>query len=74
MYDQFRSSKSDDRTSTGWVRPRMAALLHAVEKATALGSAAVPGRIKPTTDLAPVSITQTRQPSIHENLKSTRLV
>jgi len=52
----------------------MAALLHAVEKATALGSAAVPGRIKPTTDLAPVSITQTRQPSIHENLKSTRLV
>ena len=30
----------------------MAALLHALAKATALGSAAVPGRINPTTDLA----------------------
>jgi len=30
----------------------MAALLHAVEKATALGSAAVPGRINPMTNLA----------------------
>jgi len=35
------------------------------------GSAAVPGRINPTTDRTPASITQIRQPSIHENLKST---
>jgi len=36
--------------------------------------AAVPGRINQTTDHAPVSITQTRQPAIHENIKSTYLV
>ncbi|NLH73293.1 MAG: hypothetical protein GX456_09595, partial [Verrucomicrobia bacterium] len=39
------------RMFTGWVRARMPALLHALEKAPALGSAAVPGRINPTTDL-----------------------
>jgi len=45
-YDPFRFRKSDDRTYTRWVRRRIAALLHAVEKATALGSAAVLGRIQ----------------------------
>jgi len=36
--DQFRSRKSGHRTYTGWVRRRIAALLHAVEKATASGA------------------------------------
>ncbi|NLH71578.1 MAG: hypothetical protein GX456_00830 [Verrucomicrobia bacterium] len=31
-YDPLRSRKPDDRTLTGWVRPRMAALPHASEK------------------------------------------
>jgi len=48
--DQFRSRKSGRRTYIGWVRRRIAALLHALEKATALGSAAVLGRINATTD------------------------
>ncbi|NLH74125.1 MAG: hypothetical protein GX456_13795 [Verrucomicrobia bacterium] len=50
-YDPLRLCKCCARLFTGWRRPRMAALLHAVEKATALGSAAVPGRINATTDL-----------------------
>ncbi|NLH72628.1 MAG: hypothetical protein GX456_06210 [Verrucomicrobia bacterium] len=36
--DQFRSRKSGHRTYTGWVRRRIAALLHALEKATASGA------------------------------------
>ncbi|NLH74771.1 MAG: hypothetical protein GX456_17110, partial [Verrucomicrobia bacterium] len=44
---------------------RMPALLHAVEEATAPGSAAVPGRINPMTGRVPVSITQNRRPSVH---------
>jgi len=47
--DPFRSRKSGHRTFTGWVRRRIAALLHALEKPPAIGSAAVPGRINPTT-------------------------
>jgi len=47
------------------VRRRIAALLHALEKATAFGSAAVPGRINPMTDLTPVSIMQILRPIIH---------
>jgi len=50
---------------TGCVRRRIAALLHALEKATAFGSAAVPGRINPMTDLTPVSIMQILRPIIH---------
>jgi len=42
-------------------------------KSNGVGSAAVPGRINTMTDLAAVSIKQIRQPSIHENLKSTCL-
>ncbi|NLH72381.1 MAG: hypothetical protein GX456_04940, partial [Verrucomicrobia bacterium] len=42
--------KSVARSLTGWGRARMPALLHALEKATALGSAAVLGRINVTTD------------------------
>ncbi|NLH74781.1 MAG: hypothetical protein GX456_17160 [Verrucomicrobia bacterium] len=49
-YDLFRSCKSCARMFTGWVRARMPALLHALEKATTLGSAAVPGRINVTTN------------------------
>ncbi len=62
---QFQSHKPVARTFTGWVRARMPALLHAVEKATALGSAAVLGRINPTTGCATVSITQARRTNIH---------
>ncbi len=40
----------------------MPALLHALEEATAPGSAAVLGRINPMTGRVPVSITQTRRP------------
>ncbi|NLH75042.1 MAG: hypothetical protein GX456_18500, partial [Verrucomicrobia bacterium] len=40
-YDLFRSCKSCARMFTGWVRARMPALLHALEKATTVGSAAV---------------------------------
>ncbi len=43
----------------------MPALLHALEKATALGSAAVLGRINLTTDPTPVSIKQIRRPNFH---------
>ncbi|NLH73674.1 MAG: hypothetical protein GX456_11525 [Verrucomicrobia bacterium] len=46
-YDPFRSCKSCARTFTGWGRARMPALLPALEKPTAVGSAAVPGRINP---------------------------
>ncbi|NLH72992.1 MAG: hypothetical protein GX456_08060, partial [Verrucomicrobia bacterium] len=48
--DAFRSPKSGHRTYTGWVQARMPALLHALEKPTAVGSAAVLGRINVTTD------------------------
>ncbi|NLH72311.1 MAG: hypothetical protein GX456_04590 [Verrucomicrobia bacterium] len=51
--DAFRSRKSGHRTCTGWVRARMPALLHALEKATALGSAAVLGRINPMAEPTP---------------------
>ncbi|HOK77015.1 MAG TPA: hypothetical protein PLW35_04745, partial [Verrucomicrobiota bacterium] len=43
----------------------MAALLQGVGKATAFGSAAVLGRINPTTDRTPASITRIRCPNIH---------
>jgi len=49
-YDPLRSHKSCVRTLTDRGRARMPALLHALEKATALWSAAVLGRINPTTD------------------------
>ncbi|NLH72315.1 MAG: hypothetical protein GX456_04610, partial [Verrucomicrobia bacterium] len=58
----FQSRKPVARSLTGWGRARMPALLHAVEEATAPGSAAVPGRINPMTDRAPVSIRQIRRP------------
>ena len=58
----FQSGKSVARSLTGWGRARMPALLHALEKATALGSAAVLGRINPMADRAPVSIRQIRRP------------
>ncbi len=51
FYDPLRSRKSYDRTFTGWVRPRMAALLPTRRKSNGVGSAAVPGRINPTTNL-----------------------
>jgi len=53
LCDPFGSRKCAARKFTGWVRARMPALLHAVEKATAVGSAAVPGHINVTTDLMP---------------------
>ncbi len=49
-YDLFRSCKSCARMFTGWVRARMPALLHALEKPPTVGSAAVLGRINVTTD------------------------
>ncbi len=61
----FQSGKSGARTYTGWVRRRIAALLQGLGKATAFGSAAVPGRINPTTGRAPASITQIGRPGIH---------
>ncbi|NLH71901.1 MAG: hypothetical protein GX456_02475 [Verrucomicrobia bacterium] len=51
-YDQFRSRKSGARTFTGWVRRRIAALLHALEKATAPGA-------------RPSPAASTRQPILH---------
>jgi len=64
-YDPFRSRKSGHRTYTGRLRRRIAALLHAVEKATAPGarpSSAASTR-RPT--LRPVSIMQMLRPNIH---------
>ncbi|NLH71729.1 MAG: hypothetical protein GX456_01590, partial [Verrucomicrobia bacterium] len=63
--DAFRSRKSAHRTYTGWVRRRIAALLHALEKATAPGarpSSAASIR-RPT--LRPVSIMQILRPNAH---------
>ena len=64
-YDLFRSCKCCVRTFTGWGRARMPALLQRVRKSSGPGSAAVLGRINPTTDLIPVSFTQIRRPNIH---------
>jgi len=58
----FQSGKSVARSLTGWGRARMPALLHALEKATAVGSAAVLDRINPMADRAPVSVRQIRRP------------
>jgi len=49
----FQSGKSVARSLTGLGRRRIAALLHALEKATALGSAAVLGRINPMAEPTP---------------------
>jgi len=49
-YDLFRSRKSGHRTFTGWVRRRIARAPACGGKSNGVGSAAVPGRIKPTTD------------------------
>ncbi|NLH73520.1 MAG: hypothetical protein GX456_10750, partial [Verrucomicrobia bacterium] len=51
-YHRFRSRKSDDRTCTGCGRRGIAALLHAVEKATALGARPSPAASmrRPNTD------------------------
>ncbi|MDH7502494.1 MAG: hypothetical protein QHJ82_07250, partial [Verrucomicrobiota bacterium] len=61
----YRSRKSCGRSFTGWVRRRIAALPQRVGKSNRVRSAAVLGRINPTTDLAPVSITQIRWPIVH---------
>ncbi|NLH72161.1 MAG: hypothetical protein GX456_03830, partial [Verrucomicrobia bacterium] len=47
----FRSRKPDDRSLTGWVRRRIAALPQGAGNSHGVRSAAVPGRINPTTDL-----------------------
>ncbi|MGC8989352.1 MAG: hypothetical protein ACP5MD_04445, partial [Verrucomicrobiia bacterium] len=46
-------------------RRRIGALLKRVGESNRARSATVPGRIKPRTDLAPVSITQIRWPIVH---------
>ncbi|NLH75033.1 MAG: hypothetical protein GX456_18455 [Verrucomicrobia bacterium] len=61
----FQSRKSDDRSLTGWVRRRIAALPQGVGNCNGAGSAAVLGRINPTADRAPASITQIRRPIFH---------
>ncbi len=66
----FQSHKPCARTFTGWGRARMPALLHALEKATAPGARPSPAASTRQPTLRPVSITQTRRPHIHQNLKS----
>jgi len=65
FYDPFRSCKSGRRTYTGWVRRGIAALLHALEKATAPGARPSSAASTRQPILRPASIMQILRPNVH---------
>ncbi|NLH71725.1 MAG: hypothetical protein GX456_01570, partial [Verrucomicrobia bacterium] len=64
-YTRFNQANPTPERSPVWCGEESPRSCSALEKATAVGSAAVPGRINPTTDLIPVSFTQIRRPNVH---------
>ncbi|NLH72175.1 MAG: hypothetical protein GX456_03900 [Verrucomicrobia bacterium] len=71
--DVLQSRKPDDRTLTCWGGQEWPRSRTRRKNPTAVRSAAVLGRINPTTRLVPRFDHTNPQPNIHENLKKLRI-